>query len=501
MKRTLLTITIAYLAFCSCAFYKAQIPGYFYDDGYYKNSSAGFKVHLPEDWDIGTTPKTVPEILKDQFKNLQTVSSEMLFVGLNPNQRCGIRCIAEASDTTLEAYFKLIYSVNENGITKRKAEYFKVHGQELINWSYYTETNGTKMRFNEYIFNPGRLKIRLTFWTINGLYDDYQKIFDETAHTIFLSDTTQDTSKLWLDKPVLIAKDSAEFSKVIDFATDKKELFFASNSTDTICSNRNKTFMWKITGGPSVCYILGSIHLLKPEMYPLKKVIEDAFDSSSSLVLELDNTRPENIQKITAMLKNDAYKPNESLKQEITPQLYDTLISWVSKKGYSAEQFSKLKPWMAALVLQQLQMRDLGLSFEYGMEKYFTNKKAAKEIYELETVDEQLSLFKALKGQDFLAYTFFDIENTSTQMEMMLNAWLCGNTDAINKITIESVPAGSEELLNQLIYSRNEKMATRIKDLIGKKQKHFIVIGSAHLVGERSVIKLLEKSGLKVEQM
>jgi hypothetical protein len=70
MKRTLLTITIVYLVFCSCAFYKAQIPGYFYDDGYYKNSSAGFKVHLPEDWEIGTTPKTVAK--KELIKYLGT---------------------------------------------------------------------------------------------------------------------------------------------------------------------------------------------------------------------------------------------------------------------------------------------------------------------------------------------------------------------------------------------------------------------------------------------
>src|SRR5512133_1022185 len=166
MKRTLFTIVC--MVFLSCAFYKAQIPGYFYDDGFYKNSSAGFKAYLPADWDIGTTPKTVSKVFKDQFENFQTESAEMLFVGLNSNQRCGIRCIAGANDTTLEGYFKLLYSVNENEVIKRKAEYFNGHGQELIIWSYYTESNGTKMRFNEYIFNPGKLKIRLTFWTING---------------------------------------------------------------------------------------------------------------------------------------------------------------------------------------------------------------------------------------------------------------------------------------------------------------------------------------------
>jgi uncharacterized protein YbaP (TraB family) len=499
MIRTL--ILISYLVFLSCAFYKAQIPGFFYDDDFYENSAAGFKVRLPADWEIGTTPKTVPELLKDHFEKVQTKSSEMLFAGMNTNQRCGIRCIAEANDTTLEDYFKSLYSANENELTKRKAEYFKGRGQELIIWSYYTQSNGTKMRFNEYIINPGKLKIRLTFWTINGLYNDYSKLFDETAQTIFLSDTTQDTTTLWLDKPVWISKDSAEYNKVIDFATDKNELILASNSADTVCTDRNNTFMWKVTGGPAVCYILGSIHVLKPEMYPLNKVIEDAFDSSSSLVLEIDNTRPENIQKLTSMIKNDAYKVNESLKQEITPHLYDTLISWLSKKGYPVNNLSKLKPWLVAFVLQELQLRDLGLSSEFGMEKYFLSRRNTKEICELETVDEQLAVFKALRGQKYLEYTFFDINKTSAKMELILNAWKCGNTDVINKLTLENNPVGSEELLDKLIYSRNETMATSINNLIRNNKRYFIVIGSAHLVGERSVIKLLEKSGFKVEQM
>jgi len=127
-------LSLVLLLLFSCAFYKAQIPGYFYEDGYYKNTSAGFKVRLPGDWDIGTTPKTIPEEFKPQLKNFQTKSTEMLFGGFNSNKRCGIRCIAEANDTNLEAYFKELYYVNENSVTKGRADYFKGQGQELVVW-------------------------------------------------------------------------------------------------------------------------------------------------------------------------------------------------------------------------------------------------------------------------------------------------------------------------------------------------------------------------------
>jgi uncharacterized protein YbaP (TraB family) len=500
MKHSRLAI-IFFLFLFSCAFYKPHIPGYFFDDGYYKNDYAGFKVWLPDDWVIGTTPKTVPEEFKETLKLRQSENSEVLFIGTSPNKRCGVMCIAEGSDTTLDAYFKQLYYASENTITKGRADYYQGRGQELVIWSYYTNTNAARFRYNEYICNAGNLKIRLNFWTLAGLYDDYRKVFEGSAQTICLADTTPDTSKIWNDKPVWIARDSSEATINFDYATDKKELYFASDAADTICNGKDKSFLFKVTDGTASCYLLGSIHLLKPEMYPLKKVIETAFDSSTSLVLEVNTELPGNQQKMASMAKEGMYTAKESLKQNITPKLYSDVTSWAQKRGIPVAVFDKLKPWMAAIVLQQLQMQSLGLSPEYGVEKYFLKKNAKKEILELETAEEQMALFSSVKGDDFLAYTLFDIENTEAQTKGMLKSWSCGNTDAMRQIVFGNAPAGSEELLNKFFYARNIKMVEKIKQFMKSEKKCFVIIGSGHLIGERSIIDLLEKSGMKVEQM
>jgi uncharacterized protein len=51
---------------------------------------------------------------------------------------------------------------------------------------------------------------------------------------------------------------------------------------------QEKSFLWQLRSGKGNIYILGSIHFLKRENYPLNPTIEKAFDSTKKLVLEID---------------------------------------------------------------------------------------------------------------------------------------------------------------------------------------------------------------------
>src|SRR6266542_6661153 len=46
--------------------------------------------------------------------------------------------------------------------------------------------------------------------------------------------------------------------------------------------------MWKVSSKTNSGYVLGSVHLGDKSLYPLPAVIEDAFKSSSVLIVEVD---------------------------------------------------------------------------------------------------------------------------------------------------------------------------------------------------------------------
>ena len=49
-----------------------------------------------------------------------------------------------------------------------------------------------------------------------------------------------------------------------------------------------KNFLWKATKGPSTLYLVGSVHVLTKDYYPLNPALDAAFKDSSLLVEEID---------------------------------------------------------------------------------------------------------------------------------------------------------------------------------------------------------------------
>ena len=220
MKRLLCSVTA--VLFVSCAFYKAQLPGYINaEKGLYINENAGFMLTLPPDWNVGTDPKTAPKAFRSTFKSLQSSSVEALFLGTNESQRAYVRCLAEAYDSSLESYLKLLVEASKDELTPVRSDYFKGAGRELIIWSYMVKSNNMDFRMIEYVFDLGALKCRLSFWTLPGLTDDYKEIFEDVARSICVFDTTGDTTagcaRVWL------AKDSAQESRSLDYGTEGKK--------------------------------------------------------------------------------------------------------------------------------------------------------------------------------------------------------------------------------------------------------------------------------------
>ena len=49
-----------------------------------------------------------------------------------------------------------------------------------------------------------------------------------------------------------------------------------------------KSCLWKVVSKQSTVYLLGSVHLLKPDAYPLSRAIEQAFDDATQIALEVN---------------------------------------------------------------------------------------------------------------------------------------------------------------------------------------------------------------------
>jgi len=271
-------------------------------------------------------------------------------------------------------------------------------------------------------------------------------------------------------------------------------------------SQPKKNFLWKVQSKTNVVYVLGSIHYLKKEVYPLDEKIENAFDKSDILVVEanINDIKKEDIQKL---IGSAFYPENETLEKNVSKETYELVKKAFGELGLPPEVINKQRPWFLALTLASLETLKLGFDPNYGIDKYFLSKATGKKkILELESFDYQINLFSQLSDKDqelLLLYTLKDIDVLKQELDRLIQAWTSGDTKGVESIVTRSLAEDKRlsPIYEKLIYERNRNMASKIEDYLKTKETYFVIVGAGHLVGNQGIIEILKGKGFLVEQL
>src|SRR2546423_1222015 len=112
-----------------------------------------------------------------------------------------------------------------------------------------------------------------------------------------------------------------------------------------------KHSLWKVDGKRNTVYLLGSIHVLKPENYPLPAPMETAFTNSQVVVFETDMEEMEKGEVQTKMLSKAKLAEGETLSQQLSPEVYANFTKHLETAGLPEMMFAQFKPSMAAITL------------------------------------------------------------------------------------------------------------------------------------------------------
>jgi uncharacterized protein YbaP (TraB family) len=263
--------------------------------------------------------------------------------------------------------------------------------------------------------------------------------------------------------------------------------------------------MWKATSATTTVYLVGSIHVGDSSMYPLPTEVESAFAAARVLAVEINIKNVDQAKALALIQKYGMYSGDDSLTKHLSKEMLATLEDYCAKHGVPRLGIEKLKPWVVAVTIAALAWQQAGEDPSLGIDMHFLNEsKAPQRIDELETVESQLAIFATAteEEQQAMLVTVLKMGDKAKEMiQRVQAAYVSGDPDALQKIMDEQADMGSKSLTKKLLDDRNVTMATKLDEYLKGKDPIFVVVGAAHLIGDKGVTKMLRDQGYKVDQV
>ncbi len=274
--------------------------------------------------------------------------------------------------------------------------------------------------------------------------------------------------------------------------------------------------LWKIDGPSGDIYFFGSIHIL-PEGYQWRRpAMEAALQQAQRLVFELDLDAAKNPTTMGGIIMKYGFlPPDQDLHRMLAPEHRAKLDATAQSLGLTPAIVGRMRPWLAAITLTSLSlvkqntkpgkpMNPAAVTEELaGVDAQLWSwaKTAGKERGALETAEDQIRVFADLTNAqqiELLVVTLEEVAKAPDMLGTMLDAWKKGDTAKLDRAfnaDMNRFPA----LRKAVLHDRHEKWLPQIEAMMKDGKNHFVVVGTAHLVGQDSVIAMLRAKGIKVE--
>jgi uncharacterized protein len=257
-----------------------------------------------------------------------------------------------------------------------------------------------------------------------------------------------------------------------------------------------RPYLWEIEKDGKKSYALGTMHLGVDVEKSMPAWVWTRFDTTKAFVMEVDATDP---SLIGAVLRSDGSTLEKELGAEHWAKLEGVLGADMAKR------FNNLK---ASAVCVMITLQGLPMTAPMDLVLAQKAKSGNKEIVYLEQARMQQQLVDKWMNTRALKAMLDDVPRVRKNNEELLAAYRSGDDTRLEALLADK--SQWEDLglddksaaiaMNELLYDRNRAWIAPLEKQMAAGPV-FIGVGVAHLVGDNSVLSLLEKQGYKITRL
>ncbi|WP_057832864.1 TraB/GumN family protein [Colwellia sp. TT2012] len=266
--------------------------------------------------------------------------------------------------------------------------------------------------------------------------------------------------------------------------------------------------VWKVSKGNDHIFIGGTVHILPPSEFPLPAEFSQAYKQSDSIVLETKLPDANDSEFQLKMMQKMAYGNGKTIGDFISAKTQQKLSQHISALGVDLAMFEHFKPGFLVTMLALLEAQQAQLSGE-GVDIFYSKKAIAdkKSIAYLESADFQLNMIANMGVGDedrFIKSNLEQMKDFKAMFLALLKAWRVGDEEQLNQLAIEPMLADAKTL-KTLLTDRNKNWLPQLERMFSgnanRSETEFVLVGVAHLAGDKSVLALLKAKGYHVEKL
>jgi uncharacterized protein YbaP (TraB family) len=260
--------------------------------------------------------------------------------------------------------------------------------------------------------------------------------------------------------------------------------------------------LWHIKGEQGQVYLLGSVHVLPPDVKWRMARIQSALERSDVFVFEVPEDAAA-VGQLRGLIQTQGYLPaGQTLRGQLHPAALPDYDAALKNSGLDAAQVEHERPWLAGIQMMFAEMAKLSFAAGNGVDTILMAEalKNHRQVRYLETIADQFALLapddRTLEVEEFEA-GLKDLRDVAGGIEPMVRAWSNGDQAKLDELIngdLDEFPQARKLLLDD----RNRRWVPQIEAMLKEKHTFFITVGAGHLTGPQGVPALLRKDGFNV---
>lgn len=261
-----------------------------------------------------------------------------------------------------------------------------------------------------------------------------------------------------------------------------------------------KSSVWVAEKDNKKIILAGSVHLIHPSQLPLPTEYLKAFDASKRIVFEIDLAEMSSLTSAAKMMQIFQLQ-GTTLDKTLKPAVWRELQQMMQKHNIPITLVMFDAAFMSfslPVIIWQQQ------GYQEGIDKilYDKAKQQGKAVVGLETFDQQLAALASLKQINpniLIEETLKGLTDPKLALDTLVKQVYKGETTAIDEQLEHYKTKDMEKFYQNLLVKRNQAWITQITSYATDNTPTMVVVGAMHLVGDDSVLKLLEEKGYQIK--